>query len=81
MIRYDFSVARTLAKTTGLALLKSDPPGAEITIGGVSYGATPKLLLYSVFCVLCSQRLYAVIHLHLTLHCSLFLFCFWYPYC
>ena len=37
-------VARTLAKTTGLALLKSDPPGAEITIGGVSYGATPKLL-------------------------------------
>lgn len=37
-------VARTLTKTTGLVLLKSDPPGAEITIDGVSYGTAPKLL-------------------------------------
>lgn len=37
-------VARSLSKTTGLALLKSDPAGAEITIDGVSYGTTPKLL-------------------------------------
>lgn len=37
-------VARTLTKTTGLALLKSDPPGAEITIDGVSFGSTPRLV-------------------------------------
>lgn len=37
-------VARSLTKTAGLVLLKSDPPGAEVTIDGVSYGTTPKLL-------------------------------------
>jgi len=37
-------LARSLEKTTGLALLRSDPPGATIQIGGVSYGTTPKLI-------------------------------------
>ena len=37
-------VARTLAKTTGLALLTSDPPEAEITIDGVSFGRTPRMI-------------------------------------
>lgn len=37
-------LARSLEKTTGLALLKSDPPGADITIGGVSFGTAPRLV-------------------------------------
>lgn len=33
-----------LEPLTGLALVHSDPPGAEITIGGATYGRTPLLL-------------------------------------
>lgn len=38
------AVSRTLAQVTGLALARSDPPGAEVTIDGVSRGTTPCLL-------------------------------------
>lgn len=38
------AVSRTLAKTTGLALARSEPPGAQVTIDGVERGTTPCLL-------------------------------------
>lgn len=37
-------VARSMRKTTGLALLKSEPSGAEVTIDGISRGTTPCML-------------------------------------
>lgn len=39
-----YSHSVVLRQTTGIALLTSDPPGAEVTIGGVSYGKTPCLV-------------------------------------
>ena len=38
------AVARSLTRTTGLVLFRSEPAGAEITIDGVSYGQTPRLV-------------------------------------
>ena len=39
-----FSLSLELPVVTGLALVESDPPGAEVTVDGVLYGKTPCLV-------------------------------------